>query len=133
MRISRPPKKKARIDIIPMIDTIFFLLVFFMMATLTMVQMEGIKVDLPQAQGVQVEEQEKATITITKEGLIYVEKESCGCSQLVNHLGPLVKANPNMAIILNADKEANYGLVIQAMSEIRKAGITRIAVATEGI
>lgn len=130
MRISRPPKKKARIEIIPMIDTIFFLLVFFMMATLTMVQMEGIKVDLPRAQGAHVETQEKVMVTITKEGLIYVEKESCGCSQLITHLGPLVKANPNISIILNADKEASYGLVVQAMSEIKKAGISRIAVAT---
>lgn len=75
MRIQRRSIKKARIEIIPMIDTIFFLLVFFMISTLSMTQFKGMPVNLPKAASGQQAPAESAAITINKEHQIFLDKQ----------------------------------------------------------
>jgi len=76
MRIQRRSLKKARIEIVPMIDTIFFLLVFFMISTLSMAQYKGMPVNLPAAASGRQAPAESAAITITKDGQIFLNKEA---------------------------------------------------------
>ena len=76
MRIQRRSIKKARIEIIPMIDTIFFLLVFFMISTLSMAQFKGMPVNLPKAASGQQAPAESAAITITKEHRIFLDQQA---------------------------------------------------------
>ena len=75
-----PPRevKRARIEIIPMIDTIFFLLVFFMITSLSMVPMSAHRVDLPSSETASLKPQEKIVVTISKEGDYYVDKQRAG-------------------------------------------------------
>ncbi len=75
MRLPRKYRKKARIEIIPMIDTMFFLLVFFMVATLSMTVQRGISVNLPHAASARDEIKQVVTLTLTKEGKLYFDKE----------------------------------------------------------
>ena len=75
MRIQRRNPKKARIEIIPMIDTIFFLLVFFMISTLSMAQYRGMPVNLPKAASGQQAPAESAAITIDKESRTFLNKQ----------------------------------------------------------
>ena len=75
MRIQRRNPKRARIEIIPMIDTIFFLLVFFMISTLSMSQYRGMPVNLPKAASGQQAPADSAAITIDKESRIFLNKE----------------------------------------------------------
>ncbi len=75
MRLSRRTIKRARIEIIPMIDTIFFLLVFFMISTLSMSRYSGLPVNLPKAATGQQPASESAAVTITADGKIYIDKQ----------------------------------------------------------
>ena len=75
MRLSRRTIKKARIEIIPMIDTIFFLLVFFMISTLSMSRYSGLPVNLPKAATGQQPASESAAVTITPDGKVFIDKQ----------------------------------------------------------
>ena len=74
MRLPATAKKKARIEIIPMIDTMFFLLVFFMIATLSMTLQRGMPVNLPEAESSTDKVQEEVSLSITKEGALFFNK-----------------------------------------------------------
>ena len=86
MRIQRRSLKKARIEIIPMIDTIFFLLVFFMISTLSMAQYRGMPVNLPKAASGQQSPAESAAITIDKQARLFLNKQAVDKAALGNLL-----------------------------------------------
>ena len=94
MRIQRRSMKKARIEIIPMIDTIFFLLVFFMISTLSMSQYKGMPVNLPKAASGQQAPAESAAVTINKEGQIFLNKQAVDKSASGRILAPAAREEP---------------------------------------
>lgn len=124
-------KKKARIEIIPMIDTMFFLLVFFMIATLSMTVMRGMPVNLPKAEAVKKDLKEDVFVTISKEGKVYLDKKVVGIPELRGILVGKAYANPDTLVIVNADEEVMHGRVVEIMDEIKLSGITRLAIATK--
>lgn len=124
-------KKKARIEIIPMIDTMFFLLVFFMIATLSMTVMKGMQVNLPKASAVKKDLNENLSVTISKEGHVYLNKKEVSISELRGALVGEVSANPDVLVIVNADEEVLHGKVVEVMDEIKLSGITKLAIATK--
>lgn len=131
MQISRRFPRKARIEIVPMIDTIFFLLVFFMIATLSMSKMQGLPVNLPRAATAEREIRENVTLTLTQEGRLYYNKKEIVLSQL----GPLLKSdlkdNPKILVIINADTDVLHGRVVEVMDEVKALGASRLAIATK--
>ena len=131
MRIPRHPAKKARIEIIPMIDVIFFLLVFFMVATLSMTVYRGVPVNLPKAATGREAVPESAALTVTRDGQIYVNKHLAALDQVSGLLKSLLAENPNLVVILNADEEVRHGRVIDVMDEVRGAGAARLAIAVK--
>jgi biopolymer transport protein ExbD len=112
-----------------MIDTMFFLLVFFMMATLSMTLQRGMPVNLPDAGSVSGKINEKVTLTITEDGILYFNKEKMTVHGLQSRLRLLQKTVPNSTILINADKKVTHGLVIEVLDSIRLNGITKIAIA----
>lgn len=124
-------KKRARIEIIPMIDTMFFLLVFFMIATLSMTVMRGVPVNLPKAEAVKKDLKEDVSITISKDGRVYLDKREVGIPELRGTLVGRVYANPDTLVIVNADEEVMHGRVVEIIDEIKLAGVTRLAIATK--
>jgi biopolymer transport protein ExbD len=130
MKIPRKPPKKARIEIIPMIDTMFFLLVFFMMATLTMTNQQSLPVNLPHATGMQDKPQQVITLTLTKDGKMFYNKESVGTpAEAALRLAQQNKSDAQTSVIINADRSVEHGRVVELMDAIRQSGITRIAIA----
>ena len=131
MQISRRIPRKARIEIVPMIDTIFFLLVFFMVATLSMTKQQGLPVSLPRAATGEREIRENVTLTLTKEGRLYYNKKEI----LLQQLGPQLKTdlseNPKVLVIINADTEVLHGRVVEVMDEVKALGAARMAIATK--
>lgn len=123
-------KKKARIEIIPMIDTMFFLLVFFMIATLSMTVMRGMQVNLPKAEAVKKDLNENLSVTISKDGRVYLNKNEIGIPELKGILVSEVSKNPDTLVIINADEEVLHGRVVEIMDEIKLAGVTKLAIAT---
>lgn len=124
-------KKKARIEIIPMIDTMFFLLVFFMIATLSMTVMRGMQVNLPKADAVKKDIKENLSVTISKDGKIYFNKKETNIQELRGALVAEVSANPDVMVIVNADEEVMHGKVVEVMDEIKLSGVTKLAIATK--
>ncbi len=130
MRIARYRKDhRPRIEIIPMIDTIFFLLVFFMVATLSMTYMRGMKVDLPVAKTSGKDVAEHRTITIKEDGSLYIDKTPVDEIRLKALLGEM-KDRVEL-VVINADRGVAHGRVVEIMDIARLSGIKRLAIATE--
>ncbi|MBP2655691.1 MAG: tolR: protein TolR [Firmicutes bacterium] len=130
MKLLRRPAKKARIEIIPMIDTMFFLLVFFMVATLAMTTATSLPVNLPQASGVRDKNQQPVTLTLTKDGALFYNKESI--STPAEAVVRLMRQNQGEGpVIINADRGVEYGRVVELMDAVRQGGVTRLAMAVE--
>jgi biopolymer transport protein ExbD len=124
---------RPEIMIIPMIDIIFFLLVFFMMSTLYMVEQRMLPVNLPQAAAAQADLQKNTAITVTKEGKVLVEQEDIPPGLLPARIQAQLARQPDASFIIRADKQAEYGRVILVLDELKTLGVRRVAVATETV
>ncbi len=125
--------KRTKIEIIPMIDTMFFLLVFFMLSSLALTKLMGLPVNLPKASTAPKQNPVDLTVTIDRNQRVYLNKELIDIAQLPEQLQ--AKAGPNAdlsqtPIIINADLQVPHGLVVRCMDEARTVGITRFAIAT---
>jgi biopolymer transport protein ExbD len=132
MRIARRGRKKARIEIIPMIDTMFFLLVFFMVATLSMTVQRGLPVNLPHAATARDELRQVVTLTLTSQGKLLLDKEPLSSTEEAK--GRLLRwkaTGADVSVVVNADRSVEHGHVVELMDAARQAGITRIAVAVK--
>lgn len=129
MKLRRRESRRARIEIVPMIDVVFFLLVFFMMASLSMAVYAGLPVNLPQAATGQVAASETASVTIDREGHAYLNREPVAMSDLDQRVRGLLQSNPAIAMVINADAEAAHRHVVAVLDALRLAGVSRMAIA----
>ena len=134
MKIPLPTsRRKARIEIIPLIDVIFFLLATFMMISLSMIKNQGINVNLPTARTSASEDRSKSvTITVTETGDVYLEKEKISMSVLPQALKELKIQYPDLKVFINGDAKAYFESAIKVLDEVRVAGITKVAIQTKG-
>jgi biopolymer transport protein ExbD len=131
MRLPTIAKKKARIEIIPMIDTMFFLLVFFMIATLSMTLQHGMPVNLPEAESATDKIPEQVSITLTDKGNLYFNKDAIVLADLEPRLKNLLQMDHEVSVVINADEAVVHGRVITVMDTVKKIGITNMAIATK--
>ena len=131
MRLPAFAKKKPRIEIIPMIDTMFFLLVFFMIATLAMTIQHGMPVSLPTAESTTDKIAEHVSLTLTREGRLYYNKEAITLQELEMRLANLRQSSSDPSLLINADEQVPHGRVIKVMDLIRLSGITSMGIATK--
>lgn len=131
MKLPASTRKKARIEIIPMIDTMFFLLVFFMIATLSMTLQKGMPVNLPKASSTTDDLPEQVTLSISKNGDVFFNKDPVTLEELEARLDGLLYYGEEPAVVINADKTAFHGRVVKVMDSVRKTGILNMAIATE--
>jgi biopolymer transport protein ExbD len=132
-RIPSPRShRRARIEIIPLIDIIFFLLATFVMVSLSMVKNRGIPVNLPATTtGTPQEHQDSATITVTEKGEIFFNKQPVDEAALDSALQALIAANPEAKVFIGGDTKAEFGKAIGVLDHVRRAGITKIAIETQ--
>jgi biopolymer transport protein ExbD len=132
MNIPAPyPRRRARIEIIPLIDIIFFLLATFVVVSMSMVKNDGVSVNLPKAATSTAQDtQNTITLTVKENGDIYFNKTKMGTSQLENQLQQ-AKKTPNLAVIINGDDNADFGRAIQVLDIVRSLGITKVAIRTQ--
>lgn len=131
MRLPRRASKKARIEIVPMIDTIFFLLVFFMISTLSMARYSGLPVNLPKAATGQQPPSQSASVTITQDGKVSIDKEAVARPQVRNVLEERLAKNPELLVVINADERVEHGMVVDVMDAARQAGVAKMAIAVK--
>jgi biopolymer transport protein ExbD len=130
MKVASPiPKKHARIEIIPLIDIMFFLLASFMMVSLSQTHMKGIRVNLPapSAQPQNPLIKDYVTIKVSAGNNVYFDNalvQSEG--EVIQRLYQLHQANPNIKVSLSAEEQALHGDVIAVLDHIRSVGITKI-------
>jgi len=131
MRLARRSIKKARIEIIPMIDTIFFLLVFFMISTLSMARYSGLPVNLPKAASGQQPANESAAVTITQEGKVFIDKQEVARDNIRSVLQQRLATKPDLLVLINADERVEHGRVVEIMDDARQAGVVKMAIAVK--
>ena len=130
------PGKKARIEIIPLIDIIFFLLATFIMVSLSMTKNQGMQVALPSASTAaslgDTQEMEKAlTLSITDKGEVFFNKEKITVAQLPYRLQGYKVTAKEPRVIINSDAGANFKNVVAVLDEVRKAGIAKVGINTD--
>jgi biopolymer transport protein ExbD len=131
VRLARRTIKKARFEIIPMIDTIFFLLVFFMISTLSMSRYSGLPVNLPKAATGQQPASESAAVTITPDGKVFIDKQEVPRENIRTVLQRRLSANPDLLVLINADERVEHGRVVDVMDDARQAGVVKMAIAVK--
>jgi biopolymer transport protein ExbD len=131
MKIGSPfPEKKARIEIIPLIDIMFFLLAAFMMASLTMIKMQSIKMNLPTAtMATRDFKPDILNISVDKAGDVYVEKKPVNVTELHTLLSNKFRINTNVPVYISGDKDATHGSVIRVLDIVRREGIQKVSFA----
>lgn len=131
MKIGTPlPHKKARIEIIPLIDIMFFLLASFMMASLSMIRLQSIKVDLPTATQARRDlKPDILNLAVDKLGDVYIEKERKTLAEAFSYISNKFQANTNLPVYISGDKDASHGAVIAVLDMVRRAGVQKVAFA----
>ena len=126
--------KKGRIEIIPMIDVMFFLLATFMLASLSMQNLHSLPINLPQGHAAPMPVQAKntVTLTVTQEGKIFLDKTPVTLDELAPTLKPMLTGTESN-IIVAADSAATNGVTIQAMLKAREAGAQHFLIAVKHV
>ena len=129
-------KKRARIEIIPLIDIIFFLLATFIMVSLSMSKNQGVQVALPTATsakslGDQQELDKAVTLSVTQKGEVFYNKEKITIAQLPMKLQTFKNSTKDPRVIVNSDATADFRHVVAVLDEVRKIGITKVGISTD--
>ncbi len=136
MHGSRGGAKKARIEIIPLIDIIFFLLATFIMVSLSMTKNQGVQVALPAAAtsaslGDNQELDKAVTLSVNEKGDFFYTKEKITIAQLPMKLATLKTTSKDPKVIVNGDAGADFKNVVALLDEVRKIGISKVGINTD--
>jgi biopolymer transport protein ExbD len=128
--------KKARIEIIPLIDIIFFLLATFIMVSLSMTKNQGVNVALPAAAtaGPQLEQNEAdkaVTLSVNEKGEVFYNKDAVTMAQLPLRLQTYMSGTKDPRVIINADAAVSYKFVVSVLDEVKKVGISKVGLNTD--
>jgi len=130
MRVASPiPHHKARIEIIPLIDIMFFLLASFMMVSLSQVHMKGIKVNLPTGQSGETQsKRDYISISVDRNGYAYFDKEQMkSYDQLTAILQKVHQENPEAKVFVRGDADTVHGNIVTVLQTLRSVGYTKVA------
>jgi biopolymer transport protein ExbD len=132
-RINLRPRKKARIEIIPLIDVIFFLLATFVLFTLSLNRIQSVPVDLPVAGDVDrppPEVKDMLTIQVSDQGNVYWNRELIDLDEIPARLEQYKKQVQMPRILVAGDDRARWGVTVQVLDEVRKANIEKVSMET---
>ena len=129
--MARRPRKKARIEIIPLIDIMFFLLACFMMVSLTMATTKSVKVNLPVAQSADPDRTPNTVvISVDASGGLYLDKRPLGRNELQAELSRLRGLDPSLRVVITGDTDARHGSMLGVLDRVRLTGIQNVAFET---
>jgi biopolymer transport protein ExbD len=124
------PQKRARMEILPLIDCMFLLLVFFVYSMMTMTQPRGIDVSLPRASTASEIREDPLAISITEADEIYLDKEKVSLDTLKTRLAEERAADPSLRVLIKGDTFARHGIVVKVLDILRTLSIERVAIQT---
>lgn len=120
------------LDLTPMVDVVFLLVIFFMVSTTFITLESGLPVDLPEAQTSVAEPSTLPTVTVTKDGQIYFGGVLVAEAQLAAIVRQELETTGQTTVVLRADREVAHGVAVRIMDLLKQAGAQRIAIATGG-
>ena len=121
--------QKPEVIIIPMIDIMFFLLVFFMMSTLYMVQVKTVDVDMPQAASAETQLAVSYVVTMKRDGSLYLEDQPVTEAALLDRAAAENQRSAKFSVVVRADQGLDYGMVVGLLDKFKARGITHIGLA----
>ncbi|MCB0422445.1 MAG: biopolymer transporter ExbD [Bdellovibrionales bacterium] len=125
---ARSKEDESAIDLTPMLDVVFIMLIFFIVTT-SFVKESGIEVNRPQAATAQKKSKANILIAISKGGEIWVQKRKIDVRSVRANVERMHAESPEGAVVIQADKESRNGLLVQVMDQVRLAGVTSISLA----
>jgi biopolymer transport protein ExbD len=131
MKVNFQTSRKVRIEMLPLIDIVFLLLVFFIYAMLSMAVHRGLQVLLPTSASAKIEKELIVSVTIKSDETIYVDKEQIGLNDLASLLKTKAETDKDVGILLFADRSLSYQNLFQVLDQIKMAGIHRISLQSE--
>jgi biopolymer transport protein ExbD len=132
-KIKIPVRKKARIEIIPLIDVVFFLLATFVLFTLSLNRIQSVPVDLPVAappSSTPPNPNDNVTIQVSGDGAIFWNRELIDMGEVPSRLAFFKTQTEDPRILIAGDEKARFGLTVAVLDEVRKAGIQKFSVET---
>ena len=121
--------QKPEVIIIPMIDIMFFLLVFFMMSTLYMMQVKTVDVDMPQAASAETQLAVSYVVTMKRDGSLYLEDQPVTEAALLDRAAAENQRSAKFSVVVRADQGLDYGMVVGLLDKFKARGITHIGLA----
>ena len=132
MKLRDPRQfEKPEIIIIPMIDIMFFLLVFFMISTMSMVDLKTVDVNMPKAKNMETNLSVTYLVTLKKDGSLWLEDKPITQDDLLRRAQVEQSKNSRFAVAIRADETVDYGTLMQLMDALKGAGISRFALAAD--
>lgn len=137
MTTRRAPGRRRAVaapglDLTPMVDVVFLLIIFFMVSTTFITLETGLPVDLPQAQSAQAQPSDLPTVTVTRDERVFLAGAEVPIAELAVLLQATLEATGLTTVVLRADEAVPHGFVVEVMDLIKRAGAQRIAIATGG-
>ena len=132
IRAAQTEEDDSSIDLTPMLDVVFIMLIFFIV-TASFIKEAGIDINRPKAETAYKQDKANIFIALSPTGEIWIDRKKVAPAQLKPTIEKLKAENPQGAVIIQADKESRSKQLMQVMDAARDAGITDIAVATEGL
>jgi biopolymer transport protein ExbD len=118
--------KKARVEMLPLIDVVFLLLVFFIYAMLSMVVHHGLKIDLPSAGSVSLEKEDYIAITIDADNHLFLNEEPVEANGLAARVLAM-RGGETKPVFIDGDQKADLGLAIELLDDLKKVGIEEVS------
>jgi len=130
MRLKGQPMRRARIEMIPLIDVVFLLLIFFIYTMLSMTIHKGIPVLLPKAKTSLIDKQQYLTISITRDHRIFLDEREVPLEGLRQRLMERRKATPHLKVFISGDRRVTYEWVVRVLDVARSSGCSRVSLET---
>jgi biopolymer transport protein ExbD len=131
MKVVLPERRKSRIEMLPLIDIVFLLLVFFIYAMLSMAVHRGLPVVLPTSSTAKIDKHLILSVTVRGDGSIFLDKEPISLKNLKDTLGQAARNKKETGVLLFADKGVTYQELFRVLDQIRLAGLNRISLQAE--
>ncbi len=130
MQLTGQPMRRARIEMIPLIDVVFLLLIFFIYAMLSMTIHKGISVLLPKAKTSLIDKEQYLSISISRDHRIFLDETEVPLEELLQNLTERCKGKPQLRVFIRGDRRIPYELVVRVLDTVRASGLSKVSLET---
>lgn len=130
MEFRAKKKRKVLINITPLIDVLFLLLIFFMISS-TFLEQPGIKLELPFADSAAVVEQKDYILFVDKDGKLFMNNKMIPMEELESKIKSALPEMKDKSLVLKADQKVSHGIVVQVMDTAKRSGVKKLIIGTK--